>query len=310
MKSSDKNSTAFSLLMVLCMAAVAMLSCAGVLKAAEFTSQVPGQQAFSSPEEAGQALEIAAQAHDEAGLTKILGSETRTLISSGNAAVDKTAQDSFVAKFKQMNRWVTMTDGSEVLYVGADNYAFPIPLAQISSSKWLFDGDAGEEEITSRQIGRNELLAMDACSAIASAEEIYFETAHDGNPAYQYTSKIISNPGKQDGLYWADSKGQISRSLEVLGEFVKNGVPNKSKDGAQELDGYSFRILTASEGTTKGFAVIASPVEYGRSGIMTFLLTREGIIYDKDFGEKTAEIVPMISFNNLSEGWTQVKLDD
>ena len=119
-------------------------------------------------------------------------------MSSGDLKDDADALQEFVSKYDEMNRWVSMTDGTEILKIGADNYPFPIPLRQNSSSKWFFDTHSGADEILARRIGRNELLAIDAICAIAYAEDIYARTSHDGNPAGPYTTKILSTPGKQD----------------------------------------------------------------------------------------------------------------
>jgi hypothetical protein len=158
-----------------------------------------------------------------------------------------------VTKYERMNRWVTMTDGSMVLYIGADNYAFPIPLARDASSQWHFNTAAGEQEILARRIGRNELLAIDACAAIANAEELYQKTDHDGGAARQYTSLILSSPGKQDGLYWSVSEGETS-PLGKLTDFVKNSAAPGSAPESALFDGYAFRILTAQGDNAKGGA--------------------------------------------------------
>ncbi len=193
-------------------------------------------------------------------------------MNSGDPVEDKTAFDAFAAKNDQMNRWVAMTDGSQILNIGADNYPFPIPLVKDSSSKWYFNTKAGEDEILARQIGRNELLAVDATSAIGNAEELYFKQTR------QYTHILISTPGKQDGLYWEVPAGQVSSPLGNLNDFAKNALTSTPTDTAV-FDGYHFRILTAqgdkakggaksylaSGKLTGGFAVIASPVKYRNS---------------------------------------------
>ncbi len=139
------------------------------------TATETSQKTFATPAEARQALQTAVQAKDDKAITQVLGPKAKTLVSSGDPAEDATATDSFAKKYDQMNRWVAMTDGSQVLYVGADNYPFPIPLAQDGSSRWYFDADAGEEELRARRIGSNELTAMDACRLIANAEELYHQ---------------------------------------------------------------------------------------------------------------------------------------
>ena len=282
------------------------------------TAGVDSQATFTTPAEAGQALRAAAQTDDEGTLAHVLGPDSKVILSSGDAAEDKEAIASFVAKYDQMHRWVTMTDGSQVLYIGADNYPYPIPLAQDSSSRWYFDTPAGEEEVLARRIGKNELLAIDATSAMGKAQDLYFQGAHDGNPAGQYAQKILSSAGKQDGLYWETPADQPSSPLGRLNDFAKDVIVSTSPGTPPIFDGYSIRILIAqgdaAPGGTKsymaggkmtgGFAILATPVKYGESGVMTFLLSRDGVVYQKDLGEKTTEIAASIKDYNLTQGWT------
>jgi hypothetical protein len=140
------------------------------------------QMTFQSPAEAGAELAKVAKSGDEAALANILGVDAKARLINGDPEADKTAMAAFAAKYEKMNRWVEMNDGSRVLYVGVDNFAFPVPLAKNSSGQWYFDEVAGAQEIRARDIGRNELLAIDACSAIANAQELYFlEEAYPQN---------------------------------------------------------------------------------------------------------------------------------
>ena len=196
-----------------------------------------------------------------------------------------------------MNRWVTMTDGSHVLYIGSDNYPYPIPLALNSSSQWYFNTSAGNDEILARRIGKNELLAIDAVSAMATAEELYFRRGHDGNARHLYTEKVLSTPGRQDGLYWEVPADRPSSPLGRLNEFAKDVVISTKPGAAPIFDGYSFRIITETKG---GFTIVATPVTYGDSGIMTFVLHKGDQIYQKDLG---ADSVSTASYSP-NDGWT------
>jgi Protein of unknown function (DUF2950) len=274
------------------------------------------QTTFATPEEAGRSLQAASKAKDESALAKILGSGSQAILTSGDPTEDAAVLDSFVARYDRMNRWVKMTDGRRFLYIGADNYAFPIPLARNESSQWYFDTKAGADEILVRRIGRNELLAIDACKAIANAEELFFKQAYDGAP--QYTPMIVSSPGKRDGLYWGVPEGQNPSPLGRLNDFATEAVSSASGGGRTVFDGYDFRILTEQgEGATGGakryvvngkliggFAVIATPVKYRDSGIMTFILSKEGIVYQKDLGEKTPVIAASIKRYDRDSGWS------
>ena len=260
---------------------------------------------FSTPEEAGLALQTAVKANDELALTEILGPESKMILFSGDSTEDKAAIASFTAKYDRMNRWVTMTDGSRVLYIGADNYPYPIPLAQASDSKWYFNTNAGKDEILARRIGKNELLAIDAISAMGNAEELYFRSGHDGNPPHRYTDKILSMPGKQDGLYWEVPADRPSSPLGRLNDFAKDVVTSTQPGAAPIFDGYSFRITTGQDG--KSFTIMATPVTYGDSGIMTFILSKGGKVEQKDLGRDTTSLADSTDSYNPNDGWMQAE---
>ena len=260
------------------------------------TAEAP-QKTFATPAEASQALHAAVQSTDDKALTQVLGPKAHKLVTSGDPAEDKSATDSFAKKYDQMNRLVAMTDGSQVLYVGADNYPFPVPLAQDGSSRWYFDAAAAQEELRARQIGGNELSAMDACRLIANAEELYHQSTH------QYTGTIVSTPGKQDGLYWEVSEGQTPSPLGRLDQFAKSifHAPAPSKEVVAH--GYSFTVVT----TQKGFTIFASPIDYQHSGIMTFSLGRDGVVYQQDLGPKAADTLAAMEQYNPTAGWAQAE---
>ena len=286
---------------------------------ANAASSDSAQTTFATPAAAGEALLRAARSEDEKTLARILGPDSWAILSSGDPNEDKESLQSFVSKYDQMNRWVKMTDGSEILNIGADNYSFPIPLVQDNSSNWHFDAKAGKDEILARQIGRNELLAIDAIAAIANAEELYAQKPRDGNPAGLYTTKIFSSSGKQDGLYRPVADGEPSSPLGRVELFAKDAL--SSSNETPIIDGYSFRILTAQAGQAKGgarpyivngkmtggFAVIASPVKYGDSGVMTFIVNRDAVVYQRDLGPDTSEIVDTIIEFNPTNEWELVK---
>ena len=266
------------------------------VKAAEGTNAA--QVTYTTPEQAGQALRAAVG--DENKLEQVLGPDSKAIIFSGDAAEDKAALAEFAAKYDRMNRWVTMTDGSRVLYIGADNYPYPIPLALNSSSRWYFNTSAGKDEILARRIGKNELLAIYAVSAMANAEELYFQSGHDGNSPHRYTDKILSSSGKQDGLYWEVPAGQPSSPIGRLNEFAKDVVTSTQPGEAPVFDGYSYRITTKGR---DGFTIVATPVTYGDSGIMTFALSNGGQIYQKDLGPDSGSVAGYTPH----DGWTQAE---
>jgi hypothetical protein len=274
------------------------------------------QMTFRSSFEAGAALAEAAKAGNEIALAKILGLDTKVLLSAGEKEANKAALEAFASKYEKMNRWVDMTDGSRVLYIGADNFAFPVPLAKNASRQWYFDAVAGAEEIRARDIGRNELLMIDSCSALANAQEVYFA---DGGDSAEFAQRIISTPGKQDGLYWPASEQQGSSPLANLGEFAGPSLATLAPDNPLVVDGYTLRILTAQGDDapggaqsymvngkmTAGFAILATPVKYAETGIMTFMTSRDGVVYERDLGPDTVKIAASIQeYNPTSDWWT------
>jgi len=290
-----------------------------VLEAATevFAVEKATQITFDSPTAAGAALVQAAKDDDELALSGILGVDTRTLLSTGDKQEDTAVLETFADKYATMNRWVDMSDGTRVLYIGADNFAFPVPLTQDSSGRWYFDGIAGAQEIRARDIGRNELLAIDACNALASAEQMYF-AMHANAPAY--AQRIVSTSGKHDGLYWPASATQVPSPLAALDDVPKSSLAPAAADQPFVMDGYSFRILTAqgdnapggarsyvSNGKlTGGFAVLATPVKYAETGIMTFMVGPDGTVYEQDFGPGSAVIAGAVQAYDPNENWSPV----
>ncbi len=282
--------------------------------AAEKTTQIT----FDTPASAGAALVEAAKDDDEMALSGMLGLDTKTMLSTGDKEQDNAELQQFAVKYDQMNRWVEMSDGSRVLYIGADNFAFPVPLAQDSSGRWYFDGIAGAEEVRARNIGGNELLAIDACNALTYAQQMYF--AGRGHLT-EYAQRIVSSQGKQDGLYWPVSAKQAASPLAVVQEFPKSSVGSLAAGEPFVLDGYTFRILTAQGNDapggarkyvvngkmTNGFAILATPMKYAETGIMTFMVGPHGMVYERDFGPDTTKMAASIQEFNPTEEWSPVE---
>jgi hypothetical protein len=276
------------------------------------------QTTFPSSAEAGAALAKAAKSGNETAVAAILGLDTKVLLNAGDKEADKAALEAFASKYEKMNRWVDMTDGSRVLYIGADNFAFPVPLAKNASRQWYFDAVAGAEEVRARDIGRNELLTIDACSALVSAQEVYFAAGRD---SAEFAQRIISTSGERDGLYWAASEQQVSSPLASLGEFAGPSLATLSADGPLVIDGYTLRILTAQGDKapggaqsyivngkmTRGFAILATPVKYAETGIMTFMTDRDGAVYERDLGPDTAKVAASIQEYNPTDDWSEVE---
>ena len=298
--------------------ALAVVAGVVVIGASNWTLTRKSQTTFQSPAEAGAALAKAAKSGDETAVAKILGLDTGVLLNAGDKAADKASLEAFASKYEKMNRWVDMADSSRVLYIGADNFAFPVPLAKNSSGKWYFDEVAGAEEIRAREIGRNELLAIDACTALADAQQMYFTV---GGDSPEFAQRIVSTSGKQDGLYWPASDNQDASPLASLSELPKTSLRSLSPDQPLVIDGYKLRILTAQGDDapggaasyivngrmTGGFAILATPVKYAETGIMTFMSGADGIVYERDLGPDTAKIAASIQEFNPTDDWLRVE---
>jgi len=275
------------------------------------------QRTFVSPEEAGAAMLAAAQAGDQAALLTIFGPDAQEILASGDAVQDRENMREFVAAYTQMHRWRKIKAGGQMLYIGADNFLFPIPLDEKSPGAWQFDTDAGKDEILARRIGRNELAAVAACTALADAQAQYFGQTHDADTQKQYAQRIVSAAGKQDGLYWPVGTNQVPSPLEGVHEFAKTAGYSSAGSDPQAFNGYYFRMLTrqgdkAAGGAkdyivngkmTGGFAFLAYPAQYRNSGIMTFVIGPDGVVYQKDLGADTATVAAAMTEYNPADGW-------
>jgi Protein of unknown function (DUF2950) len=321
MTSNAKKTTKWKLIVLVGLLVLVVLGIAGRKVESgnpEAASKTFTQTTFASPAEAGAALDKAAKTNNHTALSQILGVETKRLLTTGDSEVDMITLAAFASKYDQMNRWVDMTDGSRVLYIGADNFAFPVPLAENSSGRWYFDAVAGAQEVRARDIGRNELLAIDACYSLADAEEIYYATV---GASPEYPRRIISTSGKQDGLYWPVSQTQTTSPLGNLTEFPKASFGSFPPQEPLAIDGYTLRILTAQGDSapggaksyivngkmTGGFAILAAPIKYGETGIMTFMISREGVVYEQDLGPDTAKIAASTQEYDPDEYWWPVE---
>jgi Protein of unknown function (DUF2950) len=276
----------------------------------------PGHRTFSSPAQASRALFLAAQAGDERALLEIFGPDGKDIISSGDAVLDKTSRDEFARKYQKMHRLVQGADGTVWLFIGAENWPLPVPLVN-KGDAWYFDTGAGKEEIWFRQIGRNEIAATRVLRELIDSQKEYYAESPDGD-AKQYAQKFVSDEGKRDGLYWktGESESPIGPHLAYAGADSVD-----SKSGAKPFFGYYFRILTeqgehAPGGAknyivdgkmTGGFAFVAYPAQYAASGVMTFIVDRDGIIYQKDLGPDTSKVAKALSAYDPDKTWLAVE---
>jgi len=281
----------------------------------------PAISVFATPDDAGNALQAAAQSGDQNALLAIFGPDSKELIVSGDPVQDKTTKDQFVAGYGAMHRWRKMPDGGQILLVGADNFPFPIPLKKNADGQWYFDTAAGRDEVLNRRIGRNELAIIAACGAVADAEAQYHSQPRDGDKTKQYAVKFISDPGKQNGLYWKADDGQPASPIGPLAAFATAEGYTAKPEGHTAFHGYYFRMLKGQSDKapggakdymvngkmTGGFAFVAYPAEYGNSGVMTFMINQDDVLLQKDLGKTTTETATAMNKFDPDTGWNIVE---
>jgi hypothetical protein len=295
---------------------IRMLSFAVALGLAALTQPAFAQQTYKSPEEAFGALVAAAKSGDASAFRSVLGPAGRELVSSGDPVDDDKIRTEFLAAYDAKNQIVKPSDTTALLVVGSNDFPVPIPLRQHDGG-WRFDIVAAREEMLYRRIGRNELAAIQACLAYVDAQNEY--AAKDRDQAFaSYAQRIVSRPGKKDGLYWAAAEGEEQSPLgELVAQASKEGY--RAGSGAP-FHGYYYKVLTRQGPTSPGgalnyvvrgnmiggFALVAWPARYGNSGVMTFLVNHEGTVFEKDLGPRTPAIASAMSAFNPDHTWKKV----
>ncbi len=279
-------------------------------------AQQQGQKTFSSAEEASNALATAAQSNDEKAMLKILGPQGKQIVSSGDDEEDTQNRANFAQKYQEMHRLVKEPDGTTTLYIGAENWPTPIPLVNKGNS-WYFDTEAGKKEILYRRVGRNEMSAISVCQELVAAEKEYRSTQHD-----EYAEKIFSDQGQHNGLYWKASDGEPPSPIgPLVASAVAEGYAREQGGGPTPYRGYYFQILTrqGKDGPggqksyivngkmTEGFALLAYPAEYRSSGVMTFIVGQDGVVYQKDLGKKTDVLVKAMKEYDPNSSWQKAE---
>ena len=283
-----------------------------------WTSASQAQQAYPSPEDAAAALAVAIKSGTSRAILKVLGNDAEDIIESGDDVADAETRQRFLSAYDAKHSIKAEANRKATLILGADEFPFPIPLVN-NKSGWEFDASAGRLEILYRRIGRNELDAMQTCLAFVDAESEYAEKDRTGEGAGVYAQRIVSSPGKKDGLFWRDE-----RDPSPLGEMAAQASAEGYKVGDQEqaapYHGYYFRILKGQGSDAPGgalyyvvkgkmiggFALIAYPAEYGNSGVMTFMVNHAGTVYQKDLGARTAIIAKRITLFDPDQTWKKV----
>ena len=276
-----------------------------------------GAQTFATPQEAAQALVNATSRNDTAALLKIFGPAGKDIAESGDAAEDKAGREHF-AELAHAKMQVTPLPGNPnqaTVVVGAEDWPLPVPLVH-KNGRWYFDSARGRVEVLARRVGRNEMTAIEVCRGYVEAQMSYATHDRDGDGILQYAQKIVSTPGKKDGLYWEGEsdplvpKGFADAAAALLAEG-KKPLP---------YHGYYFRVLKSQgpdapggalnyvvkDKMIGGFALIAYPSDYAVSGIKTFLVSHRGVVYEKDLGASTGTLARQTTRFNPDKTWKTV----
>lgn len=277
------------------------------------------QQAFKTPDEAASALAGAAKAGDPKAIVTVLGPDGDDIVSSGDPVADAATRDKFLAAYDAKHQITMEGDNKAIMVIGNDDFPLPIPLVRRDGA-WRFDTAAGREEILFRRIGKNELDAIQASLAYVDAQNEYAEKDRTGAGKGLYAQRIVSSAGKKDGLYWPDAPNS---DPSPLGELVAKATAQgyRTGEGRTPYHGYYFKILTkqgpaASGGELEyvakgkmfgGFALVAYPAEYRNSGVMTFIVNHDGIVYEKDLGPASAKIAERMTAYNPDGTWHKVE---
>ncbi len=280
------------------------------------------QKTFQSPEEAAKALFDAVKGDDTKELIAIFGPAGKNIISSGDEVADKTDRERFIKAYEEMNKLVQEGDKKIILHMGNGDWPLPIPIVKVGE-KWRFDTKEGKEEMLNRRIGKNELNAIQVCLAIVDAQREYAMKDQDGDGLLEYAQKFNSEKGKKDGLYWEVKEGEEDSPLGPLAaKAVKEGYGGrKSGDKPAPYHGYYYRILKAQGKNALGgaydyvvkgnmiggFALIAYPAEYGNSGITSFIVNHDGVVYQKDLGKNTERITTTMTKYDPDKTWKKVE---
>ena len=277
------------------------------------------QQTFDTPKAAADALIAAAATYDVPALEEILGPDGKGLVVTSDPVQDKNQLETFAAKAREKMDVVldAKNPSRAILTVGDEDWPTPVPIVR-KNGRWSFDSKAGKREVLYRRIGRNELDAIEFCHDFVDAQHEYALERHDGSTVNQYAQKVISTPGKQDGLSWRNADGTPGGPLaDTLAEAIAEGYSKK----AEPFHGYYFKVLKGQGPAAPlgkidfvvkgvmigGFALAAAPADYRVSGVMTFIVSHDGDVYQKDLGPTTLEQFQKMERYNPDKTWSLVQ---
>jgi hypothetical protein len=283
--------------------------------------KAPAQARFATPDEAATALLQGLKAESPEKLRAIFGRDAMEAAASGDPVSDRHDREVVALAMEQSWRWAPRGSDSQELIVGDEQWPFPAPLVK-KGSEWQFDSKAGQEEVLARRIGRNEMAIIDLCRSYVDMQKDYASQPHDGKPAGLFAQKIRSTPGRQDGLYWPAKPGERPSPLgDLAAEAAAEGY-DPNKPASSPFWGYHFRILTAqgdaAPGGKKsyvangemsgGFALLAFPAQYASSGVMSFMVNQDGVVYEKDLAKSTPSPATSIREYNPDGSWARSRV--
>ena len=321
MKSTTQHLKFVGPLSVVAAFAVLFVLCTTQSTNAQTATSAAKGEGFATAQEAANALIDAAEKYDEPALDKILGPDSKDILHTGEPARDAEIAKAFAAEArKKMNVKLSPTKRVATLEVGEEDWPFPVPVVKVGP-KWYFDSKSGIREILIRRIGRNELDAIKICRGYVEAQNEYALTKHGNSTVNQYAQKIISTKGQEDGLAWQKADGTWDGPIgENVAKAVERGYSNKN----EPYHGYFFKILRGQGPAAPlgqldylvkgamigGFALIAAPAEYRKTGVMTFMVSQDGVVYQKDLGPNTLELAKKIDRFNPDKTWEPVLNDE
>ena len=302
----------------LCLSTISIAQQASAKSTATTQGAPAGSQGFDTPQHAAAALIDAADKFDIPQLTHIFGSDTEDVIFSGEFAQDRKHAADFVAQAREKNE-ISLnpkTGTRAFLLVGDEEWPFPVPLVKIAN-QWFFDAKAGRQELLYRRIGANELDAIEVCHGYVDAQHEYALQPHEEYDVNQYAQRIVSTPGKQDGLAWQNSDGTWGGPI---GEKIALAIEQGYTSSSEPYHGYFFKILKGQGPAAPlgqmnfvvkgvmigGFALVAAPAEYSVTGVKTFIVSHDGVVYEKDLGTKTLDEFQTMELFNPDKSWTPV----
>ena len=292
----------------------------GLLIAAGCAKQPARDGTFESPEAAVSALVAAMQKDDLAALQAMLGPGGEELLNSGDAVQDSNDRAAFLAAYATKHSLIDDGADRKVLLTGDDEWPMPVPIVK-RDGRWQFDGEAGIDEMIYRRVGGNELGAIDVSRGFVNAQIEYASEGRDGDPAGIYALKLVSDLGLQNGLYWPTAEGEPpSPAGPFVAAAAAEGYRRAEGDERAPYHGYYYRMLYAQTDNanggardyfkdgllTEGFALVAWPADYGSSGVQTFIVNQDGIVFQKDLGEDTATAVESIQAFDPDSSWTAI----